>query len=122
MGVIRTKWQEFKKKYPDFEKNKLFKSDIGPQADSFEASVAECVKLAKALLQKLGERDTKGTSLKNAFKGYIAVMLDLKKLDSKKFGNIEADCSFKLDGNKAGDELYRLIQQIKEKEHFNFTL
>jgi hypothetical protein len=122
MGAIRTKWQEFKKKYPDFEKSKLFKSDLGPEADAFEANLVECLKLAKALQQKLKERDMKGNSLKNAFKGYTGVMLDLKKVDPKKFGRIQADCTFQLDGNKAGLALCDVIDDIAKQRHFNFTL
>jgi hypothetical protein len=43
-GSARTSWQQFKKKYPDFEKSKNFKSDLGPNLDKWEAAAAKARK------------------------------------------------------------------------------
>lgn len=37
-GNIRKTWREVKKKHPDFEKNKAFKADLGPNLDKLEKS------------------------------------------------------------------------------------
>jgi hypothetical protein len=36
MADLRKQWQDFKKKHPNFEKSKNFKSDVGPQLEKFD--------------------------------------------------------------------------------------
>jgi hypothetical protein len=75
----REEWQQFKKKYPQFEKSKSFKSDVGPQMDAFEAECEKCVKMVAQLVAQLQVMRTKGSSLHAALKGYRAVLDELKK-------------------------------------------
>ena len=35
MADQRTEWQQFKKKFPDFEKNRAIKKDLGPLIDAY---------------------------------------------------------------------------------------
>ena len=77
---LRKEWQEFKKRHPEFEKNKSFKSDVGPQLDKFDAARDECAKVRQEVV-KLGK------SLAAALKGYEAVVKDVAKSDK----SIEAD-------------------------------
>src|SRR5262249_26779160 len=81
MGKARPVWQEFKKKYPAFEKSKSFKSDVGPQMDQFEEACAECLKLVQKLETQLAATAKTGASLKGAMAGYMAVFKDLQKQD-----------------------------------------
>jgi hypothetical protein len=71
---LRKQWQDFKKKHPDFEKSKAFKSDVGPQLDKFDAARDKCAEV-KGDVVKLGK------SVAAALKGYEAVVKELAKSD-----------------------------------------
>ncbi len=71
---LRKQWQNFKKKHPDFEKSKAFKSDVGPQLDKFDAARDKCADV-KGEVVKLGK------SVAAALKGYEAVVKELAKSD-----------------------------------------
>jgi hypothetical protein len=56
MGRLRNEWQDFKKKYPDFEKNKELRAGSGPHLDKFEnvrdrldSAIQQVVKVAVEL-------------------------------------------------------------------------
>jgi hypothetical protein len=80
---IREKWQAFKKKFPAFEKNKNFKSDVGPQMDQFETACENCLKGMVALEKQLADMMKVGLSLQAALKGYKGVMDDMERANPK---------------------------------------
>jgi hypothetical protein len=78
---IRKSWQDFKKKHPNFEKSKNFKSDVGPQLDKFDKARDEFTTLKYALIKKAAEVVTLGNSVNAALKGYEAVVKELSASD-----------------------------------------
>ena len=73
---LRKEWQAFKKKYPDFEKSKAFKSDVGPQLDKFDEARDKSADVRREVV-KLGK------SVAAALKGYEAVVKELAKSNKK---------------------------------------
>jgi len=71
---LRKQWQDFKKKHPDFEKSKAFKSDVGPQLDKFDEA-------RDKRMQASWEVVKVGKSVAAALKGYEAVVKELAKSD-----------------------------------------
>jgi hypothetical protein len=75
---FRKEWQKFKKAYPDFEKNKSFKSDVGPQFDTLGKIHVEAEKAISNLSAKFEEGVKVLKSVKGALKGYEVVASQLK--------------------------------------------
>jgi len=80
-SALREKWQAFKKKHPNFEKNKNFKSDVGPQLDKFDKARDEFEALVHSLDAKAVEVAKLGNSVAAALKGYEAVVKELHATD-----------------------------------------
>lgn len=78
---LRKDWQTFKKDHPDFEKNKAFKSDVGPQLDKFQKARDEFSDLREEMKKKAAHVVTVGKSVAAALKGYEAVVKDLQDSD-----------------------------------------
>ena len=55
MSKPREKWRQFKKTYPDFEKDKRFKSNFGPLCDQAEAFFKQFDALLHDYIKKLKE-------------------------------------------------------------------
>lgn len=89
MAGIRTSWQDFKKKHPNFEKSKKFKSDVGPQLDKFDKARDEYDALMHAAEKKAAEVVAIGNAVAAALKGYDAVVKELQASDK----TIKADFS-----------------------------
>jgi hypothetical protein len=84
---LRKEWQAFKKKHPEFEKNKAFKSDVGPQLDKFDAGRDKCAEVREEVVKV-------GKSVAAALKGYEAVVKELAKSDKsieKDFNDMSFD-------------------------------
>jgi len=81
VSAIRRDWQDFKKKHPDFEKSKNFKSDVGPQLDKFDKARDEFSALRAQIEKKASEVVALGNSVAAALKGYEAVVNELQKTD-----------------------------------------
>ena len=79
--AIRRDWQDFKKKHPNFEKSKNFKSDVGPQLDKFDKARDEFSALRAQIEKKAAEVVALGNSVAAALKGYEAVVNELEKED-----------------------------------------
>ncbi len=85
---LRKSWQDFKKKHPDFEKHKNFKSDVGPQIDKFSDACMAVIELYRELKDdKLKVVFKQGASIDAALKGYEQIVKQLKSKDK----TIEAD-------------------------------
>jgi len=78
---IRKKWQDFKKKHPNFEKSKNFKSDVGPQLDKFDKARDDYATMMYAAEKKAAEVVALGNSVAAALKGYEAVVKELSAAD-----------------------------------------
>ena len=87
MAGWRSEWQQFKKRNPDFEQSKFFKSDVGPQMDSYEKACDELVKDLAALIKRFDEVEKTGKSLLGALTGYGAVLKELEKKGNKTVGS-----------------------------------
>ena len=85
MGSARKIWQEFKNKVPSFENSKNFKSDVGPQLDTVEATFDKVFAEMKKVESTLDDLEKQVKSLAAAFKGYKAVAQDLEKADDAAF-------------------------------------
>jgi len=83
MAGWRSEWQQFKKQYPDFEQSKFFKSDVGPQMDSYEKACDELKKGLAALTKRFDAAEKAGKSLLGALTGYGAVLKELEKKGNK---------------------------------------
>jgi len=83
MAGWRSEWQQFKKRNPDFEQSTLFKSDVGPQMDSYEKACDELRKGVAALIKRFDEAEKTGKSLLGALKGYGAIIKELEKKGNK---------------------------------------
>ena len=83
MAGWRSEWQQFKKRNPDFEKSKFFKSDVGPQMDSYEKACGELRKDVAALVKRFDEVEKTGKSLLSALTGYGAIIKELEKNGNK---------------------------------------
>ena|SRR5450432_1002745 len=88
---LRKSWQDFKKKHPNFEKSKNFKSDVGPQLDKFDKARDEYTTLKYAIEKKAAEVVTLGTSVAAALKGYEAVVKELSASDRTIKADLSAD-------------------------------
>ena len=92
---FRIFWREFKKRHPNFEQSKKFKSDVGPQFDKFDKALGEFFALQQAAEKKAAEIVAIGTSAAAALKGYEAVVKELDssdktiKADFKQFSEFE---------------------------------
>ena len=51
--TLRTRWQKFKAKYPDFEKSKLYKADLGPRLDKWDEAKTKARAARDAYLKSL---------------------------------------------------------------------
>ena len=88
---LRKAWQNFKKKHPEFEKHKKFKSDVGPQLDKFDKARDEFAELKRALEKKAEDVVELGSSVAAALKGYEAVVKDLEDTDKTIKSDFEKD-------------------------------
>lgn len=98
---VRASWQKFKKKYPDFEKSKNFKSDLGPNLDKWESAAAKArkarddylsaidalVKAAKTVSQITGGYGKVVDELKGAHRGIETEFTDIFEFELK-FNNL----------------------------------
>jgi len=117
----RSKWQSFKKQYPDFEKSKFFKSDVGPQMERYEKACDELIKSLDAMETRISDVEKMGKSLVSALKGYGAAIEELEKKGDKGIGRAFKDvviygtvCGEIVSSNagvvgRAGNKLYKII-------------
>jgi hypothetical protein len=80
---LRQEWQEFKKRYPDFEKSKNFKSDVGPQLDKRDKAFDAVIKTRNELEEVAKELKQINKNLDAALGGYGVIVKELAK-DPKK--------------------------------------
>ena len=84
MSVYRDAWQKFKKKFPDFEKNKAFKAALGPNIDKYDASYVESFDLFYKLLKKVDETIVHGNQMMAILKSYEDVAKYVDNNDMKR--------------------------------------
>ena len=78
MSTWRSQWVGFKKKHPEFEKNKQVKTDVGPKMDTYEAAIDECRKLQVALQKSMQELWKTGDEVQDALKKYFPIVRQLE--------------------------------------------
>jgi len=81
MAKWRTLWQAFKKEFPDFEGNKRYKADVGPQMDDFEKACQDLNQRVGEVVKAFKEAQSIGKSLESAVKGYSEIVKELAKAD-----------------------------------------
>lgn len=87
----RKDWQDFKKRYPKFEKSKNFKSDVGPQMDKFEKAFGIAIDATAAARLKYDEVLVTMNSLLAAMAGYEVVVKELENSEAAYKGKILVD-------------------------------
>ena len=89
MATWRSAWQTFKKQYPEFEKSKNFKSDVGPQMDKYESAVGSLMSALKEIEKKFDEAQKLGKSAAAAINGYGAIAKGLEKTNKGIYGDFQ---------------------------------
>ena len=78
----RKTWQDFKKRHPNFERHKSFKSDVGPQLDKLDAAKQEVMAAYREASKKRDEVKRIGQGIVAALKGYEEIVKQLEAIDN----------------------------------------
>ena len=118
MASLRKGWQDFKKTYPDFEKNKELKADFGPQLDKFETAKDKLNSAVDQVVKLATDYDKARQNMVVAAAGYELVVKklakttpDLQKDFDHDFGWVSKYASSKILGKVVSD-----LQDQLEKE------
>lgn len=79
MGMLRKRWQDFKKANPDFEKNKELKLDFGPQLDKFEDARVKLESVTQQVVKSAAEVDKARQNMVMVVAGYGVLVSKLAK-------------------------------------------
>jgi phage-related minor tail protein len=94
---LRDDWKKFKAKYPDFEKSKSFKADLGPNLDAFAKAAESAKKNLKNALDDLYDMIKAMENVENISKSYGAVVesmggpIEIKTKASKDWNEFQKD-------------------------------
>jgi hypothetical protein len=72
IGTMRAGWRAFKKAHPEFEKEKAFKADLGPNLDKFEKVYASWGKQQESSSKDFGNVFNAWKTISAIMKGYEA--------------------------------------------------
>jgi hypothetical protein len=87
MGAWRAVWQNFKKDHPNFEKNRLFKKDVGPNMDEYEKTMGAGSKCLDDLEQFFVDAEKVVNAICDGLDDYKPLLKELKNSDK----SLEAD-------------------------------
>jgi hypothetical protein len=75
---LRDDWKKFKSKYPEFEKSKSFKSDLGPNLDDFAKAAESARKNLKNAQDDVNDMIKASKNIENISKSYGPVVESIK--------------------------------------------
>jgi len=113
--ITRQQWQEFKKRFPQFEKSKLFKSDLGPQLEKWQKIEIELETMGTQFQTRLEAVRPVIRSIQATLKGYEAIVAQVAKDNPTLKSSIEHDFkTFFTDRAQIAEEwLDELLKELK---------